>query len=350
MKKNLLAVLFLITACSGATFAQRGGGGGGAAATDSTRRPGFAGAPTQRAAPRPYATVITNKAITRNGLFKTHKIDDKYYFEIPDSLLGREILVIARISKAGAEVRAADGYAGDQIGETVISFEKGPSNRIFMRKLSYRTYSPDSTKAMYNAVQRSNVQAIAAAFNIAAYSPDSKGSVIDMTDYINADGDIFFFASPAAKTRIRLGNLLADRSYIENIKSFPTNIEITTIKTYSLGAGGGGGRGGAPTPAAGAGAAQSSGSETVELNTSLLILPKVPMKPRFYDERIGYFTSQYTDFDANPQGVKNIEMISRWRLEPKAEDMAKYKRGELVVPKKQIVYYIDPATPKKWVP
>jgi hypothetical protein len=261
MKKNLLAVFLTITMFSGVAVAQRGGG------TDSTRRTalggGFPGLTAQKATPKPYKTVITDKAISRNGLFKTHKVDDKYYFEIPDSVLGREILVVARISKAGAEMRVADGYAGDQIGSTVITFEKGPGNRIFMRKISYSTYSPDSTKAMYQAVQRSNIQAIAAAFNIAAYSPDNKGSVIDMSDFINGDNDIFFFSSAAAKTRVRLGNIQADRSYIENIKSFPTNIEITTVKTYSLAAAAGfGGRGGAPTlPTAGAGA--NNGAETL---------------------------------------------------------------------------------------
>ncbi|OCX52911.1 hypothetical protein BEL04_00870 [Mucilaginibacter sp. PPCGB 2223] len=353
MKKNVLALAVALTAFSGVVMAQRGGGAG----ADSTGRRaglgGFGGQAAVRAVPRPYKTVITDKAISRNGLFKTHKVDDKYYFEIPDSILGREILVVSRIAKAGADVRAADGYAGDQIGETVVTFEKGPANRIFMRKISFATYSPDSTKAMYQAVQRSNVQAIAAAFNIAAYSPDNKGSVIDITDYIGGDSEIFFFSSPIAKTRIRLGNLIADRSYIESVKSFPTNIEISTVKTYSLSAGGTGfGRGGAPTPtpAAGAGGGASTGSATVELNTSLVILPKKPMQPRFFDNRIGFFTTRYVDFDANPQGVKNIEMIARWRLEPKPEDMAKYKRGELVEPRKQIVYYIDPATPKKWVP
>jgi len=348
MKKNLLAVFLTATMFSGVALAQRGGAAGGD--TTARRAGAFGGLVPTRAVPRPYKTVITDKAITRNGLFKTHKIDDKYYFEIPDSVLGREILVVSRISKAGAEVRTADGYAGDQIGETVISFEKGPANRIFLRKLSFSTYSPDSTKSMYQAVQRSNIQAIAAAFNIAAYSPDSKGSVIDMTDYINGDNEIFFFSSPTAKTRIRLGNLLADRSYVESVKSFPTNIEITTVKTYSLGAGATGfGRAATPTlPTVGGGA--NAGSVTVELNTSLVILPKVPMQARYFDNRIGYFTTRYVDFDANPQGVKNIELIARWRLEPKPEDMAKYKRGELVEPKKQIVYYIDPATPKKWVP
>ncbi len=350
MKKNLLAVFVTVTMFTGVAVAQRGGGAGGGDTT-GRRLAGFAGAVAPRAAPRPYKTVITDKAITRIGLFKIHKIEDKYYFEIPDSILNREILVVSRISKEGAEVRAADGYAGDQIGSTVISFEKGPGNRIFMRKISYNTYSPDSTKSMYQAVQRSNIQAIAAAFNIAAYSPDAKGSVIDMTDYINGDSEIFFFSSPQAKTRIRLGNILADRSYIESVKTFPTNVEITVVKTYSLAAPAGfGARGGAPTLPTAGGAGGNNGAETVELNTSMLILPKVPMQGRYFDSRVGYFTTGYTDFDADPQGVKNIELIARWRLEVKPEDMAKYKRGELVEPKKQIVYYIDPATPKKWVP
>ncbi len=313
---------------------------------------GFAGGATARAVPRPYKSVITDKAVSRNGLFKTHKVDDHYYFEIGDSLLNREILVVNRIAKAGAEVRAADGYAGDIIGNSVITFEKGPNNRIFMRKISYATYSPDSTKAMYAAVQRSNIQAIAAAFNVAAYSPDAKGSVIDMTDYINQDNDIFYFSSPQAKTRMRLGNQLADRSYIENVRSFKNNIEISTVKTYSLGAAANpfGARGGTPAPAAGGGGNAGNGAVTVELNTSLVILPKVPMEARYFDPRVGYFTTGYTDFDINPQGIKNIELIARWRLEVKPEDMEKYKKGILVEPKKQIVYYIDPATPKKWQP
>jgi uncharacterized protein YdeI (BOF family) len=350
MKKLLLPIL--LTTLATAIFAQgrqqdtTAGGRRGAAFPG-----GFAGATSTRAVPKPYKQVITDKAISHNGLFKTHKVDDRYFFEIGDSVLNRDILVVNRIARAGAEVRSADGYAGDQIGSCVIRFEKGPANRIFMRKISYATYSPDSTKSMYAAVQRSNIQAIAAAFNIAAYSADSKGSVIDMTDYINSDNDIFYFTSAAGKARIRLGNQLADRSYIENVRSFRSNVEISTVKTYSLAAAANpfGGRGGAPTPAIGGGGG-NNGAVTVELNTSLLILPKVPMEARYFDPRVGYFTTGYTDFDANPQGIKNIELIARWRLEVKPEDMAKYKRGELVEPKKQIIYYIDPATPKKWQP
>ena len=345
MKKNLLSILFAVSAV---TFAQaQVRQGQTVATTDSTRRaPGAALGSGVRAQPKPYDQVITSKASTRKGMITTHKLEDRFFFEIADTTLGRDILVVSRISKSGAEVRAAQGYAGDQIGSAVIRFEKGPNNRIFMRKVSYRTYGPDSTTSMYQSLKNSNIQAIAASFNIAAFTPDKTGSVIDITDYLNSDNDIFYFSSPASKTRFRLGAQLADRSYIQNLRSFPTNVEISTVKTYSLTA--------APNPFGGAAASAMggapAGSSTVELNTSLVILPKVPMKARYFDPRVGYFAVGYTDFDLNPQGVKEIELIKRWRLEPKPQDLAKYKRGELVEPIKPIIFYIDPATPKKWIP
>ncbi|GGI24991.1 zinc-dependent metalloprotease [Pedobacter mendelii] len=345
MKKNLLSILFAVSAI---TFAQAQVRQGGAIPGDTTRRAaGAALGSGVRAQPKPYDQVITSKTSTRKGMITTHKLEDKFFFEIADSTLGRDILVVSRISKSGAEVRAAQGYAGDQIGSSVIRFEKGPNNRIFMRKISYRTYGPDSTTSMYQSLKNSNIQAIAASFNIAAYTTDKKGSVIDVTEYLNSDNDIFYFSSPAAKTRFRLGAQLSDRSYIQSLRSFPTNVEISTVKTYSLTA--------APSPFGGAapagiGGGASAGSSTVELNTSLVILPKVPMKARYFDQRVGYFAVGYTDFDLNPQGVKEIELIKRWRLEPKPQDLAKYKRGELVEPTKPIIFYIDPATPKKWIP
>ena len=317
------------------------------AAADTSKRATSMMAAAGKAEPKPYASVITNKAITRKGMITTHRLEDKFFFEIADSILGRDMLVVNRISKAGAEVRAASGYAGDQIGSNVVRFEKGPNNRIFMRKISYRTYGPDSTTAMYQSLSNSNIQAIAAAFNIAAFSPDKKGSVVDMTTFINSDNEIFNFSSASAKTRFRLGSQQSDRSYISGIRSFPMNVEIRTVKTYSLTAASSPFGGSTPSMGGGGGA---TGSSTLELNTSMVILPKVPMKARYFDPRVGFFTVGYTDFDLNPQGVKEIQLIKRWRLEPKPADMAKYKRGELVEPAKPIVFYIDPATPKKWVP
>jgi hypothetical protein len=301
--------------------------------------------------PRPYSEVITSKAKTDRGLFTTHRVDDKFFFEIPDSLLGREILVVNRISKAPAGPRAGfTGYAGDQIGENVITFEKGPNNKIFLRSSSFSEAGRDSL-GMYQSVRNSNLAPIASSFNISAFATDSvtkaRASVIEMTEYFMGDNDILFFEAPT-KRSLGLTAYQRDNSYITDLRSFPNNIEIKTVKTYMRTPTPAGGPGGAPVITFGAPSAGSP--STFELNSSLILLPKVPMKPRYFDPRVGYFATGYTDFDANPQGVERIRMVTRWRLEPKPQDVEKYKRGELVEPAKPIVYYIDPATPKKWIP
>jgi hypothetical protein len=270
-----------------------------------------------------------------------HKLEDKWFFEMGDSLLGRDVLVVNRISKAPINTRAGFfGYAGDEINENVIRFEKGPNNKIWLRNISYSVYAKDSSKPMYKSVQNSNIQPIAAAFDIKAFTKDSSGIVIDLTDFVNSDNDILYFAS-FFKSSLRIGGVQPDKSYISDIKSYPINTEIKTVKTYNK----------MPAPSIFPGAPSGpTGNATFELNSSLVLLPKVAMRPRFYDDRVAYFTTEYTDFDADPQGVKDISLITRWRLEPRDEDMEKYKRGELVEPKKPIIYYIDPNTPEKWVP
>jgi len=285
---------------------------------------------------KPYDKVITAKAVTRKGMFIIHQLDDSYYLEIPDSLLGREILLVSRLAKSPVDGLtggiSVGYYAGDQIDERVIVFEKAPSHKVFMRGISYSVRSADSSdNGMYRSVRNSSVQPILAAFPVKTYNEKNPAAVIDITDIINNDNSLF--ALPMrSKTQFKAGPLQRDRSYVESVKPFSQNIEIKTVKTY-------------------ASATDASGSAlTFELNNSLVLLPKVPMKPRYSDQRVGYFATGYTDFDAKPQGVDNTYMITRWRLEPRPEDMEKYKRGELVEPQKPIVIYIDPATPKKWVP
>jgi hypothetical protein len=284
----------------------------------------------QLTAPRNYYNLMRNRSVSRKGLFSVHKVADNYYFEIPDSILGRDLLVVARIAQGAAGVRPGyTGYAGDQIGSTIIRFEKGPGHKLFLRRITYEEQAGDTTDAMYHAVVRSNLQPLVAAFGIGAYSPNGKGSVIDVTSYINGDNDIFFFNSATRKS-MRVGNLQGNMCYIKDISAFPVNVEIRTIKTYTQ--------------------SNSRSTFTMELNTSVVLLPEIPMRKRLADKRVGYFTERYTDYDANPQGVKVVNFIKRWRLEPKPEDVERYKNGELVEPQKPIVYYIDPATPKKWVP
>jgi hypothetical protein len=328
MKKILITCLFLPVAI----FAQRKTTGP-ITATDTTVKPVTAPVSVAKTVVKPYKDVITSQAISQHGLFTVHKVDGRYFFELPDSLFGRDILVVNRLSKTSMAFgfSSAGVYAGDILNEKAIRFDMGPNNKVFLRYLSYTVFSNDSAKSIYQAVMNMGIQPIAASFDIKALSTNGKNAVIDLTDYISTDNDVLGFEA-RNKTSYGITALLADRSYIVSVKTYPLNTEIRTIRTYTRSGGFG------PTTA------------TLEVNSSLLLLPEKPMKPRNADERIGYFTTGFTDMDADPQGVKNISLITRWRLEPKEEDKEKYLRGELVAPAKPIVIYIDPATPEKWVP
>ncbi len=337
MKRNLLAVALLATTLAMAqrdTTAPVPRGGLG----------GFPGLGATRQNPKPYKEIITDKAITKKGLFTVHKVDDKYYFEIADSTLGREILAVTRFSKVAG---GGGKYGGEVVNEQSLRFEKGPSNNVFIRVVTLIS-TADSTTAISKAVKNSYLDPIAAAFPIAAFGKDSASVVIEVTDFFKNDNQIVSL-DPNEKRQIGLGALAADRSYIQSINTYPINTEIRTVKTYS--SGGAGGFGAVPGPGGGATlpAAQAAGAVTIELNTSMIILPRTPMHRRLFDTRVGYFADRFVVYSDDQQKVDNQTFAIRWRLEPKPEDMEKYKRGELVEPAKQIVYYVDPATPRQWV-
>lgn len=295
---------------------------------------------------QPYGKVITGKAKTMNGFFKVHNVEGKYYFEIADSLLGRDILVVNRIVKAPVDKQKRKaGYPGDHISDEVIRFEIGPDNKLFVRQISYLEHSAD-TLGLYQAVLNSNVQPIVATFPLKTIRRENgtKNYVIEMTDFIRKDNEMFSFSSKM-KDNIGATSMIAEASYIDTLKAFPQNIEVRTVRTFQRKS-----PMGSAIEKMMAAYYSSTGPMTYELNSSLLLLPKEPMKPRLFDSRVGYFAVGYKDFDENPHGVKYKANITRWRLEPKDEDKEKYLRGELVEPKNPIVIYIDPATPKKWVP
>lgn len=303
------------------------------------------GATPPRQSPKPYKEVISEKAITKKGLFTVHKVEDKYYFEIPDSILGREMLAVTRFVKVAGGGR---NYGGELVNNQSIAFEKGPNNTVFLRVITLISYA-DSTNVISKAVKNSNLNPIANAFAVAAYGKDSvtntASTVIDVTDFFKGDNQVVSLSS-GVKRSYNLAMLATDRSFIESIHTYPINTEIRTVKTFTATPSvGGSGNSSSNLPAA-----QAAGAVTLELNTSLLLLPKVPMNRRLFDPRVGYFADDFTVYSDNQQKVDNQTFAVRYRLEPKDEDLEKYKRGELVEPKKQIVYYIDPATPKQWRP
>jgi hypothetical protein len=308
--------------------------GGGAGARKDTARPKI----------RPYKDVVpAATAKTSRGFFSIHKVDDRWLAEIPDSLLGRDMLVVNRIIKdaGGMTVSKVFGgvfsYAGTQIGQSIIRWDRLTEDKIFLRSISFGERSADSSSnGLYRNVQNNNMPPIEAAFPIKAINEPAKSVVIDLTDFINTDNSVLYFYPGLDKSMfLGISGVVADRSYIEEVKAYPMNIEVRTVRTYNA------------TPGKG-GAAETP--RTYELNSSIVLLPATPMRGRPGDVRIGFFADDYVDFDANPQGIRKETTIQRWRMEPKPEDMGRYLRGELVEPANPIVIYIDPLTPRKWVP
>ncbi len=283
----------------------------------------------------PYDDIIDEDAITQEGLFKIHLIGDKYYFEIADSILNREILVVTRFVKTPA---GAGNYGGEEIGDKTIVWEKGPLNKIFLR-IATLVSAADENDAIAKAVNNSSVTPILEAFDIKARNEETLSSVIEVTDFINGENPLLALNS-SQKDAYKLSSLEKDKSYIKGIKSFPINTEIHTVKTYKASSSAKGDKG---LPAA-----ALSGVVTLELNNSFVLLPEKPMKKRFYDPRVGYFASSYLEYGDDQQKVDKNVYIHRWRLEPREEDREKWRNGELVEPAKPIVFYLDPATPKKW--
>jgi hypothetical protein len=315
----------------------------GAPATPAATPPAAPPAPA-KPGPKPYKDVITAKAKTTKGLFTVHKIDDKYFFELPESLFEKEIMAITRFSKVAG---GGGVYGGELANQQVVKFEKGPDNKVFMRVVTLISVA-DSAQPIYKAVTNSNLDPIAASFDIKSLGKDSSGAVIEVTDFFKGDNQAVSVSSQA-KRRFNLTGLLTDRSYIDVIKSFPINTEVRTVKTYGSSAAPAG-AGGFGMPSSSLPAANAAGAVTLEINTSFIKLPENPMQRRMNDPRIGFFAEDYTRYSDDQQKVENESFVVRWRLEPKKEDAEKWKKGELVEPVKPIVYYIDPATPKKWRP
>lgn len=280
----------------------------------------------KKGAIQPYGKVVTKDMKTDEGLFKVHSKDDKYLFEIPDSLLGREMLMVTRIAKTASRI----GFGGGKTNTQVLRWQK-KGKKVLLRVVSH-TVVADTVLPVHQAVVNSNFEPILFSFPIKAFSKDSTATVIDATPLYATDVKPLGF--PQARRRaFQISRMDKSRSYIERVSSYPRNIETRHVKTYFANR----------APSNG-----SVGSISLEMSNSMILLPKVPMKRRYFDERVGWFARGQVDYGLEAQKSKTVTYLDRWRLEVKDEDIAKFKRGELVEPKKQIVYYIDRATPMKW--
>jgi hypothetical protein len=325
--------LFFLAPRSGATSSTQDPptppAGGGGAGQERPQRP------EPSTEPKPYDRVITKDAKSDAGVFTVHSIKDKVYYEIPKSELNKEFLWVSQIAKTTLGV----GYGGQAAGNRVVKWERH-GNRILLRNVSYDVVA-DPGLPVSRAVQAANNDTIIMAFNVEAFGKDDS-AVIDVTRLFTTEVTEF-----SARTRLRARGFDASRSFIEKTKSFPTNIEVEVSQTYTsppdVNPGGGGG-GPQPQPNPFAQGMRAGTNATVVMHYSMVKLPEHPMMPRLFDERVGYFSVHKYDYGIDEQRAPQRTYITRWRLEKKDPN------AEISEPVKPIVYYVDPATPTKWVP
>ena len=293
------------------------------------------GRPEQSTEPKPYDRVITNDAKSDQGIFTVHSVKDKIYYDIPKTELNKEFLWVSQIAKT----TLGAGYGGQAAGNRVVKWER-KGNRILLRNVSYDVVA-DPNLPVSRAVQAANNDTIIMAFNVEAFGKD-EATVIDVTRLFTTEVTEF-----SARTRLRARGFDATRSFIEKTKSFPTNIEVEVSQTYTSPpetTPGGGGPQPQPAPNPFAQGMRPGTNATVVMHYSMVKLPEKPMMPRLFDERVGYFSVHKYDYGVDEQRAPQRTYITRWRLEKKDPN------AELSEPVKPIVYYVDPATPTKWVP
>ena len=275
-----------------------------------------------------YEDIISDKANSDSGLFIVHEVDEKFYYEIPDSLLGKEMLMVTRIAKTANGL----GFGGGKQNTQVVRWEK-KRKQLFLPIVSYQNVAADSLP-VFEAVANSNFEPIIFSFPIEVKGKDSlhPSSVVEVTKLFTNDVKTLGLSS-RYKKRYKISSVDTNRSYIESIKAYPLNIEARHVKTYK-----------ASEPPSN----ESLQAFSLEINNSMILLPETPMKRRFFDRRVGWFARSQVDYGLDAQESKTLTYLDRWRLEVRDEDIEKFNRGELVEPKKPIVYYIDRATPEQW--
>jgi hypothetical protein len=280
-------------------------------------------APPASPKPKTYDDIISKNFITLRGLFTVHKNKDSILFEIPDSILHRDIMVINRLAKATYGI---SNYPGEELDKRTIQFELGPDSTIRIR-YDLVVAEADSNSNIYKAVKNSEVNPIAYTFPIVIYGKDRKSYVIDVTKLFK---EASFLNNISSTANMKQNDVINVKDFdLDYAHAYPINMEFGTSANVDI---------------------LNIGPGNIKTSVSFLELPKVPMMRRYRDERVGYFFDGVTTYTDDQQKIEERSFIARWRLEPRDEDVEKWKRGELVEPKKPIVIYIDPATPKQWQP
>lgn len=276
-----------------------------------------------------YEKLLKDGGSECEGMFTVRHIKDDWYFEVPDSMLGRLLLVVTRFK---AVPQGFKMLSGEEVNRSVVYWEQHNDKTLFLREYVQSQFARPGDK-IAESLKESTVDPVIGKFDIIGRNPETQAQLVNMSKFLLSDNKTCGFTS-GDRSILGIGSLAQDRTFMDTIKTYPINVEVVTLRTYNITSG--------KLPAA------ATGSVTVKLNTSMVMLPKEPMQPRLADERVGFFQNPITEFSDEQQVTTRGSIIQRYRLEPK--DPERYRRGQLTEPKRPIVYYIDPATPKKWIP
>ncbi|MEG1737209.1 MAG: zinc-dependent metalloprotease [Odoribacter sp.] len=271
---------------------------------------------------------LIKKAKTRDGMFRIHQVENDWYFEISDSLMGRDFLLVNKVSGVPYELNDAGLNKGMAYEDKLIRFRKDAVlNKVWVTTWNPRVSVPDGD-AIARSVKDNYREAVIEQFEIEAFNVDSTAVLIKMNKVF--DGSEKSFNDLYNSISLSSASVKKELSKIGGLKVFPQNVVVKSFLTAQVMDGG------------------TSVPLTVETTTNIVLLPEKPMVSRFADNRVGFFSTPHFYFNDRQQAVEERELVHRWRLEPKPEDVERYKRGELVEPVKPIVFYIDPATPAQW--
>ena len=325
MKRILLVSFVLLFLASNTSYAQKRKKNKKKSKTETPIKPTK---PKSKNGIKKYGEVITKDAKSDEGLFNVHKVKKAFYYEIPFSLLKKDMLWVTRVAKIPTGLGGGYFNAGTKTNEQVVNWMRF-QDKILLKIKSFSNVA-DSTKAISKSVQVNNYEPTLYVFDIKAFNKDSSSVVIDVTQLFSKDVLAISGLPSYLRKQYKVRRLDASRSFINSIKSFPENIEVKQDFTYEA----------AEPPSS-----RATGSISLQVNQSMILLPDEPMQPRLYDPRVGFFTVSQYDFGSEALKADRKTYIRRWRLEPK--DPEAYARGELVEPVKPIVYYLDPGTPEK---
>lgn len=273
-----------------------------------------------------YKEVIPKETHIDSGFVHVARVNNDWMLEIPISVIGRDVLVVSKVSKVGEKLNETGLNKGINYQNILINFELDTlRDKLYIRENKPLAECRDGD-AMAASVRDNFISSVLTALDVECYSPGGN-AVVNATSLFNGSStvlmNVFGVIGVGVSPNVELSRVLS-------IKAFDGNLVARSELTGRI-------------PGA-----EEHPMLTVETTTNLVLLPEKPMVPRFADERVGYFSVPRWYFADAQQRVEQRELVTRWRLEPKPEEAERYLRGELVEPAKPIVFYIDPATPPQW--